>query len=115
MYIYVHIYIYIYIYTHLFIFAITDVARQQIFTLHGLVWKDYDEEIANEMLEEILSMNREKHKHEDYGKIHPTIAALSTYFYVDDHGVTTARTTKDREMITKQADLKQTKRHPTQH
>ena len=107
MYIYVHIYIYIY--TYLFIFAITNVARQQIFTLHGLVWKDYDEEIANEMLEEILSMNREKHKHEDYRKIHPTIAALSTYFYVQDHGATITRTTTDNETITKTADLKKKK------
>ena len=105
MYIYVHIYIY----TYLFIFAITNVARQQIFTLHGLVWKDYDEEIANDMLEEILSMNREKHEHEDCRKIHPTIAALSTYFYVQDHGATITRTTTDNETITKTADLKKKK------
>ena len=57
------------------------------------------------MLEEILSMNREKHEHEDCRKIHPTIAALSTYFYVQDHGATITRTTTDNETITKTADL----------
>ena len=99
-------YIYIYVYTYLFIFAITNVAKQQIVTLHGLAWKDYPDDIANEMLEEMLSMNREKHQHEDSRKIHPTLAALSTYYYVQDHGATITRTTTDNETITKTGDLK---------
>ena len=99
MYIYICIHKYIY-------FAITNVVRQQIFTLHGLAWKDYTDDIANEMLEEILSMNREKHQHEDSRKIHPTLAALSTYYYVQDHGATITRTTTDNETITKTGDLK---------
>ena len=99
MYIYICIHKYIY-------FAITNVVRQQIFTLHGLAWKDYPDDIANEMLEEILSMNREKHQHEDSRKIHPTLAALSTYYYVQDHGATITRTTTDNETITKTGNLK---------
>ena len=35
------------------VFAISNIARQQMFTLHGLAWKDYDDEVANELLDEI--------------------------------------------------------------
>ena len=54
-------------------------------------------------------MNREKHNHEDSRTIHPKMPALSTYFYIDDHGATTTRTTTEKERITKSADLKKSK------
>jgi hypothetical protein len=96
-----HIYVYIFV-----LFANSNTARQQIFTLKGLQWKDYEEEVANDLLEEILRMNREQHGHEDIRDIHPRLAALSTYFYVIDHGATTTRLTKDKETISKTTDIK---------
>ena len=86
--------------------AYSNIARQPIFTDNGLQWKDYDDDVANDMLEEILLMNREQHGHEDSRKIHPRIPALSTYFYVVDHGATTTRLTKDEETLVKTGDIK---------
>ena len=87
-------------------FANSNIARQHISTDKGLQWKDYDEEVANDMLEDILLLNREQHGHEDIRKIHPKYAALSTYLYVVDHGATTTRLTKDKETLTKTSDIK---------
>jgi len=86
--------------------ANSNIARQHIFTDNGLQWKDYDEDVANDMLEEILLMNRTQHGHEDSRKMHPRIPALSTYFYVVDHGATTTRVTKDEETLVKTGDIK---------
>ena len=102
MYIYIYMHIYVYIFV---LFANSNTARQQIFTLKGLQWKDYEEEVANDLLEEILRMNREQHGHEDTRNIHPRLAALSTYFYVIDHGATTTRLTKDTDTISKTTDI----------
>ena len=87
-------------------FANSNIARQQIFTDNGLQWKDYEEDVANDMLEEILLMNREQHGHDDIRHIHPRIATLSTYFYVTDHGATPTRTAKDEETIVETSDIK---------
>ena len=87
-------------------FANSNIARQHIFTDNGLQWKDYEEDVANDMLEEILLMNRTQHGHEDSRQIHPRIPALSTYFYVIDHGATTTRTAKDEETFVKTSDIK---------
>ena len=97
---------YTYLYIYVLLVVNSNIARQQIFTDNGLQWKDYDEAVANDMLEEILLMNREQHGHEDSRKIHPRIPALSTYFYVVDHGATTTRLTKDEETLVKTGDLK---------
>ena len=40
-------------------FVMQDLARQQIFKANGLEWKDFAEDDANELLEEMLRLNQE--------------------------------------------------------
>ena len=87
-------------------FAISHIATQQVFTCNGLSWKDYDKETAEEILEEILLMNQDKHGHADARTSHAKLPGLNTYYYVDDHGLTISHTTEDKETLQKYTDLK---------
>ena len=90
-------------------FVKSNLARHQIFKANGLEWNDFDEDIGNELLEEMLRMNQIKHGHADSRTIHPTFPSLSTYYYVTDHGSTTTFATKDEETIAKTTDLNKKK------
>ena len=81
------------------------IMRQQIFGANGLAWNDYDEEVSNSMLEELLATNQEKHEHDGERELHPRLPQLSTYLYIIDHGTTTTHKVKDVESISKTADV----------
>ena len=79
--------------------------RHQIFGANGLSWNDYDDEVSNSILEELLSTTQEKHDHCGERELHPRMPQLRMYLYIIDHGATTTHRVTDSESILKTADV----------